>query len=64
MVRSAAAAQSSRFSMVSHGVSRSLRLMTAKSWVSGAPSTAPPLHAAVSPGTTWISGSRDSPRSS
>ena len=33
-----------------HGVSRLLRLMTAKSCVSGAPSSAPPLHAAVRPG--------------
>ena len=52
MQKSAEAAASSRRSMVSQGVSRSDRLMTAKSWVSGAPSTAPPLSAAVTPGTT------------
>ena len=39
----------------SNGVSRSLRLMTAKSWISGAPSTAAPLIAAVMPGITSIS---------
>ena len=46
------AAQASRFSMTSHGVSRSEREITQKSWASGAPSTAPPLRAAVRPGTT------------
>ena len=62
MERSAFAAQSRRFTMVSHAVRRSLRLMTAKSWVSGAPSRALPLEAAVIPGMTEISGSGFSPR--
>ena len=45
------AAARSRFSMVSQGVRRSLRLMTAKSCISGAPRTAAPEEAAVTPGT-------------
>ena len=49
------AAAASRFSIFSQGVSRSLREMTAKSWVSGAPSTAAPPQAAVMPGTTSMS---------
>ena len=44
-----------RFSIFSQGVKRSLREITAKSWVSGAPSTAAPPQAAVMPGTTSIS---------
>ena len=43
------AAQASRFSIISHGVSRSEREITQKSWASGAPSTAAPLNAAVRP---------------
>ena len=38
--------------MVSHGVSKLLRLTTAKSFVNGAPNTAPPEQAAVIPGIT------------
>ncbi len=38
--------------MTAHGVSRSERESTQKSWASGAPRTAPPLRAAVRPGTT------------
>ena len=41
--------------MVSQGVSRSEREMTQKSCMSGAPSTAAPESAAVTPGTTSIS---------
>ena len=37
--------------MTAHGVSLSEREITQKSCASGAPSTAPPLSAAVSPGT-------------
>ena len=43
------AAQARRFSIISHGVSRSEREITQKSCASGAPKTAPPLSAAVSP---------------
>ena len=62
--KSPRAAHSSRFSMVSQGVSRSLRLMTQKSWVSGAPSRAPPEMAAVRPPTTSTPTVVSSPRSS
>ena len=41
MDRSADAAADSRLSIVSQGVSRSLRLMTAKSWVRGGPQQGP-----------------------
>ena len=41
--------------MASQGVSRSERDTTQKSWPKGAPSTAPPERAAVTPGTTWTS---------
>ena len=40
------------FSMISHGVKRSLKLITQKSWERGAPKTAPPLSAAVTPEIT------------
>ena len=43
--------------MVSQGVKRSLKLITAKSCISGAPRTAPPERAAVIPGITSISTS-------
>ena len=43
--------------MTSQGVSRSDRESTAKSCIKGAPSTAAPARAAVTPGTTWISTS-------
>ena len=49
------AAHRSLFWIVSRGVSRSLRLITAKSFVRGAPSSAAPLLAAVTPGMTCIS---------
>ena len=51
------AAHRRRFSMVSQGVSRSEREITQKSCMSGAPSTAAPESAAVTPGTTSISTS-------
>jgi coniferyl-aldehyde dehydrogenase len=40
MTKSASAAAARRFSMMAHGVNRSLRLSTAKSWAIGAPSRA------------------------
>ena len=54
MTKSALAAASRRFSISSQGVSRSLRLMAAKSWVSGAPNRAAPALRAGIPGTTSI----------
>ena len=47
MERSASAAASSLFSIFSQLVSRSLKEITAKSWVRGAPRRAAPLQAAV-----------------
>ena len=55
MQKSPAAAPRRRCSILSHGVSRSDRLMHAKSHVSGEPSTAPPEQAAVMPGITSTS---------
>ena len=52
MEKSASAAQRSLVSIFSQGVKRSLKLMTAKSCISGAPSTAPPARAAVTPSST------------
>ena len=64
MAKSPSAAQVSRFSMTAQGVSRSDREMTQKSWPRGAPSTAPPERAAVTPATTSTSTSGYSPASS
>ena len=50
MTKSASAAARSRLSISSQGVSRSLRLITAKSCISGAPSIEAELAAAVMPG--------------
>lgn len=52
MTKSAIPAACRRFSIVSHGVRRSLMLITAKSCIKGAPSTAAPRMPAVIPGTT------------
>ena len=51
MTKSASDASRRRFSIFSHGVRRSLRLIRAKSWINGAPRTAaPPVAAAgISP---------------
>ena len=57
MQKSALDAQSRRFSIFSHGVSKSLKEIRQKSLMSGAPSTAAPEQAAVMPGTTSISSS-------
>lgn len=57
MAKSPFAAQRRRVSIVSQGVSRSEREITQKSCISGAPSTAAPERAAVTPGTTWMSTS-------
>ncbi len=56
MTISLMAAQRSLLRITSGAVSRSLRLMTAKSWPRGAPSSAAPLLAAVTPGITRIDG--------
>jgi len=52
MTKSAAAAAARRFSMSGQGVSRSERLMAAKSCMSGAPSRAAQLFKAAMPGMT------------
>ena len=64
MARSAFAACKSLSSISSIGVSKSLKLITAKSCPRGAPSRAPPLNAAVTPGITSTIGESDSPTSS
>ena len=56
MTKSPAAARARRRSIASHGVRRSDREMTAKSCISGAPSTDAAACRAETPGTTTISG--------
>ena len=63
MEKSPAAARASRRSICSHGVSRSDREITQKSCISGAPSTAAPESAEVTPGTTSTSAPPYSPAS-
>ena len=64
VTKSPTAAHSSRFSIFSMGVSRSEREITQKSCMRGAPSTAAPEVAEVTPGTTSTSTLGYSPSSS
>ena len=54
ITKSASAANLILFSIISQGVNKSERLITAKSWVRGEPSNAPPELNAGIPGTISI----------